>query len=86
MDVLNAIAPDYYAWRLQRRSHAHARRLKPQATGCEARLCGLIEPASAGFVDIAEGFSPTPSDFATTVDYCEDTQLSSRLPESFGTC
>ena len=23
-------------------SHAHARRLKPRATGCEARLCGLF--------------------------------------------
>ena len=43
----------------------HARRLKPQATGCESRLRGLIEPASAGFVDVAEGFSPTASDFAT---------------------
>ena len=45
----------------------HARRLKPRATGCESRLRGLIEPASAGFVDVAEGFSPTASDFATAM-------------------
>ncbi len=45
----------------------HARRLKLRATGCESRLRGLIEPASAGFVDVAEGFSPTASDVATAM-------------------
>ena len=45
----------------------HARRLKLRATDCESRLRGLIEPASAGFVDVAEGFSPTASDFATAM-------------------
>ena len=42
----------------------HAR-LKLRATGCESRLRGRIEPASTGFVDVAEGFSPTASDVAT---------------------
>ena len=46
----------------------HARRLKLRATGCESRLRGLIEPASAGFVDVAEGFSPTASDVATALN------------------
>ena len=36
---------------------SHARRLKPQATGCEVRLRGLTEPTLAGFVNVAGGFS-----------------------------
>ena len=40
----------------------HAEWLKPPATGCEARLRGLTKPASAGLVNVAEGFSPTACD------------------------
>ena len=32
--------------------------LKPPALVCEARLRGLSEPAKAGFVTVAGGFSP----------------------------
>ena len=36
--------------------------LKPPAQHCEAHLRGLIEPALAGLVHVAEGFSPTAND------------------------
>jgi len=38
------------------------REAKASGYGYEARLRGLIEPASAGFVNVAEGFSPTAND------------------------
>ena len=37
------------------------REAKASGYGYEARLRGLIEPALAGFANVAEGFSPTAS-------------------------
>ena len=48
----------------------HAWRLKPQATGGEAYLRGLTEPALAGFVPVAGGFSLTAGGgLGTTTDF-----------------